>query len=122
MKLRTTVLLLLATSLLAWGQNRSPVPANQPAVTETITYPFPVDVARKVRDRQLEWDELEIANQKMLVIIEQNKQKQKADEDEIAKLAYKVASDLKVDLSLYEGDARELKFVPKKKSQPKPKD
>lgn len=87
-----------------------------PVITDTISYPLPLEDHAKARDLQLRWDELEIENQKMLVKIEENKQQQEAAMVEIRKIFYQFAQARQIDLQLYEPDAKELKFVGKKKA------
>jgi len=114
-------LLLIVTVFLcafASGQKLAPKAAAQiipPVLTDTISYPLPVEEHSKARDFQLHWDELEIDNQKMLLKIEENKAQQASDMDAIRKIFFQFAQTLKIDLGAFEPDAKDLKFVAKKK-------
>jgi hypothetical protein len=79
-------------------------------------YPYPPELHAKTRDRQLEYDELEIDIQKNLLKIEQDKERQTALMDGIKLDAYQFAQTKSIDLLTYEIDAKELKFVKKKKA------
>jgi hypothetical protein len=86
-----------------------------PGVTDTITaYLLPDPTKLAIRDGQLEWDELEIDIQKMQVKIEQNKQRQKDISDAIRLQAYQFTQAKQIDLTLWELDPKQLKFVKKK--------
>jgi hypothetical protein len=90
-------------------------PALPAGVTDTITaYLLPDDLKLKIRDAQLEWDELEIDSQKALVKVEQNKERQKELSDAIRVLAYQFTQTKQIDLQAWELDAKTLKFVKRK--------
>lgn len=115
-------LLFILTVLLcgfASGQKLAPKAPAQvappPVVTDTVSYPLPVEEHAKARDFQLQWDELEIDNQKMLLKIEQNKAQQATDMDEIRRIFFQFAELRQIDLHGFEPDAKDLKFVAKKK-------
>jgi hypothetical protein len=91
-------------------------PVSKPIATDEVTaYLLPDDLKLQFRAGQLEWDELEIDTQKMLVKIEQNKQRQKQIEDDNRLRALQFARDKNIDLQLWIIDAKELKFVKKGK-------
>jgi hypothetical protein len=110
--MKAVVLLFLVSGL--FGQTLKPA-APAVAATDSTNYLLPIELQKTFRDGQLEWDELEIDNQKMLVKIEQNHQRQAAIMDEQRKRAYQFALDKKIDLGLYELDSKDLKFEKKKK-------
>jgi hypothetical protein len=78
-------------------------------VTESTSYLYPVEEGRKTRDLQLEWDELEISSMK-------NKDRQAEITTELRTIAQQVVTKLKIDMNLFEINAKDLKFVPKKKA------
>jgi hypothetical protein len=90
---------------------KAPPPA---VIDETTAYLLPVDEKLKIRDLQLEYSELEAQNQKLLVQVEQNKQRQHDVADAIRTIAYQFAQAKQIDLKVWEIDAKELKFVKKK--------
>jgi hypothetical protein len=124
--LLSLVLALIATFALGQAQTTGPAPKLQaaaigpdlvqPTITETVSYLLPVEIQKQFRDSQLEWDELEIDTQKMLVKIEQNKARQMVLADAQRKAAFQFAMDKKIDLNANDLDAKELKFIPKKKA------
>ena len=119
-------LIFLFVAAFALGQAKAPAHAapvpsstSAPAITETTSYLLPVELQKQFRDSQLEWDELEIDTQKMLVKIEQNKARQVVLGDAQRKAAYQYAMDKKIDLGANDLDAKDLKFVPRKKAATK---
>jgi len=106
-------LILLFAAALAIAQGK-PKP-EAPAASDTISaYLVPDDLKLKIRDAQLEWQELEADTQAKLVQIEKNKARQKDVTDEIRILAYQFAQRKQIDLKVWEIDAKQLKFVKKK--------
>lgn len=78
-------------------------------------YLFPPEQKAELRDLQYQGDQLEIQNQKLLMQIEQNKEKQNALIDQMKEVAFEYAQKRKIDLSLYELDPVQMKFAKKKK-------
>jgi hypothetical protein len=89
------------------------VPA--PTVTDELTaYLLPIELQKQTRDLQLDYSELETANQTMQVQIEQNKKKQRDDTEAIQRLWYEYAVTKQIDLKVWQPDPKALKFVKKK--------
>ena len=98
---------------LAPAQSKAPI---VPAVTAPSAPPILVipDTQRiKIRDAQLDWDELEVENQKALLKVEQNKAKQIELMASIRKVAFEFAQKAQIDLAQYELDPHTLEFVRK---------
>lgn len=118
---RTDIPIVLAIGILVlmcalYGHAQSKGSAAAPAgitVSEPI-YPLPVDSAAAVLKDQREFDELEIENQKMLVKIEQNHQREAALMDDVRKIAFEFSQSRRIDLGLYEFDSKDLRFIRKK--------
>lgn len=83
---------------------------------ELTAYLLPIELQKQIRDLQLEYSEIESANQTMLVKVEQNKEKQRDDTQAIQKLWYDFAVSSAIDLKFWEPDPKMLKFVAKKKA------
>jgi hypothetical protein len=88
-----------------------PQPVNSSAGT---FYPLPADPRGKIRDLQYQWDQLEIQNQKLLLQVQQNQQKQRDLMDGEKRVAWDYANDKRIDLGLFELDPDDVKFIPKK--------
>lgn len=115
-------LFFLLVVLLAAGAFAQSAPAAKPAAkpapptvltSELSAYLLPQPLKETIRDGQLEWDELEIENQKMQVKVEQNKARQKEITDSIRLGAYQFSQEKKIDLQLWELDPKQLKFIRK---------
>jgi hypothetical protein len=90
----------------------------QPVNSSTgIFYPLPADPRAQIRDLQYQWAQLEIQNQKLLLQVEQNRQKQRDLMDGEKRVAWDYANNKHIDLVLYELDLDDVKFIPKKKGQ-----
>jgi TolA-binding protein len=90
-------------------------PTLPPGVTiSEPSYLFPVEERIKIRDLQVEYDELEIDNQRMLLKVEQNKARQAAAMDAIRLAAWQFAQAKKISTELYELDPKKIEFVKKK--------
>jgi TolA-binding protein len=86
-----------------------------PVVTDELTaYLLPIELQKQTRDLQLDYSELETANQTMTVQIEKNKQKQRDVTEAIQKIWYEFAVSKQIDLKVWEPDPKALKFVKKK--------
>ena len=105
----------------AVAQNaKNPPQANPPAalpagitVSDPI-YPIPLEDRDPMRDLQLQWDEMELDNQKKLVEIEKNHQKQQQLMDQLKVLAIKFAQKKQINLDVYDLDPKDLKFAKRK--------
>jgi len=85
--------------------------APTPPAGITVSEPsflFPVEERIKIRDLQVENDELEIENQKMLLKIEQNKTRQGLIMDGIKADAYQYAQTRHVNLEVYQLNLKEI--------------
>jgi len=93
-----------------------PAPAPpSPVITDELTaYLLPIELQKETRDLQLDYSELETANQTMQVQIEKNKQKQRDVTAAIQKIWYDYAIAKQIDLKLWEPDPKALKFAKKK--------
>jgi hypothetical protein len=91
-------------------------PAVSPVVTvvETV-YPLPLDQRDKVRDLQHENDSIEIENQKMLVKIEQNKERQALIVDRETMIFSDFGRGKQLDLVQYEADPAQIALRKKTK-------
>lgn len=108
------IVAVLCAAVHAGAQNK---PAATPApkiTTLELEYSFPLKERDAIRDLQHLDDQIEIDNQKMLVKIEQNKARQKAARDGELQVALQFAEDKHIDLSLYELDPADIRFVRKK--------
>lgn len=119
MKLAALILLfaglVLCACALAFAGDKKPAPQPAPVITDTLTaYLLPDSEKVKIRTLQLEYAEREAANQTMLVTVEKNKARQTAITEEIRGVALEFARSKQIDLSAWEIDAKELKFVKKK--------
>lgn len=85
------------------------------AATAEVAYELSADDKDKALHIQLNWDDLEIENQKALLKVEQNKAQQAALMNAFQVIAFNHAQKQKIDLNLFELDSRQLKFVKKGK-------
>jgi hypothetical protein len=87
--------------------------AGQKPVSDEVAYLLPAELKLKVRDNQLEWSELEVDVQKNQLQIEKDKARQKELSDSTQLMVYQFAQDKKIDLNLWQIDAKLLKFTKK---------
>jgi hypothetical protein len=94
--------------------NPLPAPLAQSLpVAVPASYPLPLEDRDRVRDMQHADDQLEIANQKMLLQIEQNKKRQAEVKDGEQRILLEFAQKKNIDLSLYEFEPVLLQFQKK---------
>lgn len=109
---------LIAFSGIAAAQKKTektPPPAPSPSlVVSDESWPLPLAERDKFRDLQHEDDQIEIANQKMLVKIEQNKARQQAIVEEEANIATAFAHSKNLDVSQVEVDPAKIVLRKKK--------
>jgi TolA-binding protein len=119
---RCLVWLIFFVAVFALGQTTAKKPKAaaasappSPVVTDELTaYLLPMELQKQTRDLQLDYSELETANQTMQVQIERNKQKQRDDTEAIQRIWYEYALAKSIDLKVWEPDPKALKFVKKK--------
>lgn len=104
-------------TIVAAAQQQKPIGPQPIASSTGIYYPLPADSRAKIRDFQYQWAQLEIQNQKLLLQVEQNRQKQRDLVDGEKRVAWDYANDKHIDLVLFELDPDDVKFIPKKKVQ-----
>jgi hypothetical protein len=87
-----------------------------PEITDTVTAYLLTDAEKlKIRDAQLEWQEIESENLREELAIEKNKARQKEISDSVQVLAFQLAQEKKIpEVSQWEIDRKQLKFVKKK--------
>lgn len=119
MRARKTVLVLaVAFCGFAAAQKKAeklPPPAPSPSIViEETSWPLPLKERDEFRDRQHEYDQIEIENQKMLLNIEKNKALQRNIVDEESSIASTFARSKNLDLSQFELDPAKVVLRKKK--------
>jgi hypothetical protein len=79
--------------------------------------PIPLEIKLKARDLQFQEDQLEIANQKMLVEIEQNKQKRRDLEDQERALYFDFMQAHGLSLDIWQVDKGQMAIIKQKKPE-----
>jgi hypothetical protein len=112
-------LVALAFCLAAAAQKKTvklppPAPSPSPVVTEETLWPLPLKERDEFRDRQHEFDQIEIENQKMFLKIEQNKARQQTLIEEETNIATAFARLKGIDPAAVELDPAKIVLRKKK--------
>jgi hypothetical protein len=107
-------LVISGAELVAQAKPAAAAPGSPVLLVSDPIYPMPDADRLTIRGYQIEIDELEIDNQKMLLKIEQNRKRQSELWDAIKRDAFEFSRLKKIDLGIYELDPKEIKFVRKK--------
>lgn len=95
------------------GKAAPPTPPAGITVSEPA-FLFPVEERIKIRDLQVEYDDLEIENQKILLKVEQNRQRQAVIMDGIKMDAYQFAQTKHINLEAYQLNTKDITFEKKR--------
>jgi hypothetical protein len=112
------VLLCAGVALFVAPAQQTPVLIKPPnGVMSESFIPLPPELKLKARDLQFAEDQLEIANQKMLVEIEHNKQKKRDLEDQERALYFDYMQAHGLSLDIWQVDKGQLAIIKQKKDK-----